>query len=153
MTEQMLLDKIDADLKQAMRERDETAKLALRSLKTALTETQKAEGNRPLTNEDALNVITKAAKQRRDAMAEYEKAQRSDLAQKEAAELAILERYLPRQLSEAEIEMIVKEVIAETGAESPQDLNRVMPLAMQRMRGQAEGRLVNQVARRLLSQR
>lgn len=151
MTDQPLLAQIDADLKQAMRERDETSKLALRSLKTALTEAQKAGENHTLSNEDILRIITKSAKQRRDAIAEYVKANRPELAQVEEAELAVLERYLPRQLTEAEIEVIVRGVIAETGATSVQDLNRVMPAAMQRTRGQAEGRIVNQVVRRLLS--
>src|SRR5690606_25174391 len=98
-----------------------------------------------LTDDEILKIIAKSAKQRRDSIAEYEKANRPELAEKEAAELAVLDRYLPRQLSEAEIEGIVREVIAETGATSLQDLNRVMPLAMQRTRGQADGRTVNGV--------
>lgn len=150
MTDQTLITQIDADLKQAMRTRDETTKLALRSLKTALTEAQKAGERHELSEGEVLQIIAKAAKQRRDAIAEYEKANRPDLAQQEEAELAILERYLPQQLSEAEVEAVVRQVIAETGAASVQDLNKVMPLAMQRTRGKAEGRMVNQVARRLL---
>ncbi len=151
MPEPSLLTQIDADLKQAMRERDETAKLALRSLKTALTEAQKSGESHVLNNDEVMQILTKAAKQRRDSIVEYEKGNRPDLAATEAAELAVLERYLPRQLSEAEIETVVKGIIDETGATSLQDLNRVMPLAMQRTRGQAEGRLVNQVVRRLLT--
>jgi uncharacterized protein len=151
MTDQPLLAQIDADLKQAMRERNETSKLALRSLKTALTEAQKTGESHALSNEEILRIIAKSAKQRRDSIAEYLKANRPELAQAEEAELAVLERYLPQQLSEAEIEVIVRGVIDETGATSVQDLNRVMPLAMQRTRGQAEGRIVNQVVRRLLS--
>lgn len=151
MTDQPLLAQIDADLKQAMREREETTKLALRSLKTALTEAQKTGENHTLSDDEILKIIAKSAKQRRDAIAEYQKANRPELAQVEEAELAVLERYLPRQLSEAEIEAVVRDVIAETGATSVQDLNRVMPLAMQRTRGRAEGRVVNQVVRRLLT--
>jgi uncharacterized protein YqeY len=146
-----MLTQIDADLKQAMRDRDETKKLALRSLKTALTEAQKSGENHTLTDDEVLKIIAKSAKQRRDAIVEYEKANRPELAEKEAAELVVLERYLPQQLSESEIEAIVREVIAETGATSLQDLSRVMPIAMQRTRGQAEGRAVNAVVRRLLS--
>jgi uncharacterized protein len=151
MTEQPLLVQIDADLKQAMRDRNETTKLALRSLKTALTEAQKSGQSHNLSNEEILRIIAKSAKQRRDSIAEYQKANRPELAQAEEAELAVLERYLPQQLSEAEIEIIVRGVIDETGATSIQDLNRVMPLAMQRTGGQAEGRAVNQVVRRLLA--
>lgn len=151
MTDQPLLAQIDADLKQAMRDRNETTKLALRSLKTALTEAQKSGESHVLSNEEILRIIAKSAKQRRDSIAEYLKANRPELAQAEEAELAVLERYLPRQLNEVEIEIIVRGVIDETGATSVHDLNRVMPLAMQRTRGQAEGRIVNQVVRRLLS--
>lgn len=151
MTDQTLAAQIDADLKQAMRDRDETRKLALRSLKTSLTEAQKTGDNRQLSDADVQKIIAKAAKQRRDAIAEYEKANRSDLAQKEEAELAILEHYLPQQLSEEQVEEIVRAVIAETGATSAQELSKVMPLAMQRTRGRAEGRVVNQIAKRLLS--
>lgn len=151
MTDQPLLAQIDADLKQAMRDRNETTKLALRSLKTALTEAQKSGESHVLSNEEILRTIAKSAKQRRDSIAEYLKANRPELAQAEEAELAVLERYLPRQLNEVEIEIIVRGVIDETGATSVHDLNRVMPLAMQRTRGQAEGRIVNQVVRRLLS--
>lgn len=151
MTDQPLLAQIDADLKQAMRDRNETTKLALRSLKTALTEAQKSGESHVLSNEEILRTIAKSAKQRRDSIAEYLKANRPELAQAEEAELAVLERYLPRQLNEVEIEIIVRGVIDETGATSVHDLNRVMPLAMQRTRGQAEGRIDNQVVRRLLS--
>ncbi len=125
--------------------------MALRSLKTALIEAQKTGDNRQLTDADVQKIIAKAAKQRRDSIAEYQKASRPDLAQTEEAELAILESYLPQQMSEADVEVIVRQVIAETGATSAQELNKVMPLAMQRTRGQAEGRLINQIAKRLLS--
>lgn len=146
-----LVARIDADLKQAMRDRDETTKLALRSLKTAIIESQKVDAARVLSDADVQSILLKAAKQRRDSIAEYEKASRTDLAQQEAAELAVIERYLPRQLSETEIESIVRQVMSETGASSLKELSQVMPLVMQRTRGQADGRAVNQVVRRLLS--
>lgn len=151
MNEQGLLARIDADLLEAMRARDETRKLALRSVKAALTEAEKAgESSHTLSDEEALDVLGRVAKQRRDAIVEFTKAGRSDLVQKEEAELAVLEDYLPAQMDEAEVEAIVREVIAETGAESVADMKRVMPVAMARTSGRADGRLVNQVARRLL---
>ncbi|MCB0117082.1 MAG: GatB/YqeY domain-containing protein [Caldilineaceae bacterium] len=151
MADTSLIARLDADLKQAMREKDETTKLALRSLKGAITEAEKVDASLKLTEADLEQILQKAAKQRRDAIAEYQKANRPDLAAQESAELAVLERYLPRQLTEAEIETIVRAVIAETGATSVQDMSKVMPVAMQRTRGQADGRAVNQVVRRLLS--
>ena len=112
MTETTLSQRIDEDLKQAMRAKDDVAKLTLRSVKTALTEAGKAGAeSHAVDDEAALAVIMKEAKRRRDAMAEYEKAARTDLVASEAAELAILERYLPQQLSEAEIQAIAQEVI------------------------------------------
>lgn len=151
MSDISLISQIDADLKQAMRDKDETTKLALRSLKSAIIEAQKTDAAHTLSETEIQQILLKAAKQRRDSMAEYEKGNRPDLAASEAAELAVLERYLPRQLTEAELEEIVRAIIAETGASSVQDLNKVMPVAVQRTRGQADGRSVNQVVRRLLS--
>jgi uncharacterized protein len=152
MGEQALAERIDADLKEAMRERDEIRKLTLRSLKTSLTEARKSGAEHALTDDDIIKIIAKAAKQRRDSIAEYQKANRADLVEKEEAELAVLETYLPQQMSEEEVESVVRAAIAETGAQSAQDLGRVMSLAMQRTQGRAEGREVNQAARRLLSQ-
>jgi uncharacterized protein len=151
MSAEELLTRIDTDLKLAMRSKDEPAKLALRAVKTGLTEARKSEaGQHELSEREVMAVLARAAKQRREAIVEYEKAGRDDLVAKEQAELVVLERYLPQQLSEAEIEELAREVIAETGATSPQDMSRVMPVMMQRTAGRADGRLVNQVVRRLL---
>jgi len=151
MSEQTLLDRVNDDLKEAMRRKDETAKLALRSVKSAILEAQKS-GNyaAALTDPELIQVIGKTAKQRRDTIAEYERVGRADLAAVEAAELAIIEQYLPQQLTAAQIEEIVRAVIAETGAQNARDMNKVMPVAMQRVAGKADGRAVNQMVRQLL---
>lgn len=148
---QLLLDRVNNDLKEAMRQQDETAKLTLRSIKSAILEAQKS-GNfaAGLNDDDLIQIIGKTAKQRRDTIAEYERVGRDDLAAKESAELAVIERYLPRQLSADELEAIVRSVIAETGAQSMRDMSKIMPVAMERIAGQADGRAVNQVVRRLL---
>jgi len=152
MTEMTLSQRIDDDLKQAMRAKDDVAKLTLRSVKTALTEAGKAGSeSHTVSDEDALAVVMKEAKRRRDAMAEYEKAGRADLVASEAAELAILERYLPRQLSESEIQILAQEVIQLVGATSVREMGKVMSVLMERVAGQADGRAVNQVVRRLLA--
>jgi len=151
MAQSTLLDRIDHDLKEAMRRKDQTAKLALRSIKAAILQAQKSgKYSEALTEPELEQIIATTAKQRRDAVVEYERAGRSDLAANESAELAVIEQYLPRQLSPAEIEAIVREVIAETGAESIRDMKKVMPAAMQRMARRADGRVVNQTVRRLL---
>lgn len=151
MSQTKLLDQVNNDLKEAMRLKDETAKLTLRSIKSAALEAQKSgAAQHELSDEEMIQVIGKTAKQRRDTIAEYERVGRTDLAEKEKAELAIIERYLPRQLSPEELEEIVQAVIAETGATSMRQMNVVMPAIMERVAGQADGRAVNQIVRRLL---
>jgi uncharacterized protein YqeY len=142
--------RIDADLKQAMRAQDTIAKLALRAVKTALTEATKTGSDHSLTDDQVMAVIQREAKRRREAAAEYDKVGATAPAEQERAELAVLEQYLPRQLSEAEVEQMARAVIAETGAESVRDLNKVMPVMMGRVAGSADGKLVSGVVRRLL---
>lgn len=151
MTSQTLRETIDRDLKDAMRNKDEAAKLALRSLKTGIMEAEKASrGGHALDDNEIIEVIQRLAKQRRDAIDAYKKAGRSDLVAAEEAELHVLERYLPKQLTEEEVEAVVRDVIAETQATSVKEMGQVMRLAMERVAGKADGRVVNQVARRLL---
>lgn len=152
MTEMTLTQRIDDDLKQAMRAKDDVAKLTLRAVKTALTEASKSgTESHAMSDDDVLAVVMKEAKRRRDAMAEYDKAGRADLVASEAAELAILEHYLPRQLSEAEIERLAQGVIQAVGATSMRDMGKVMSALMDQVAGQADGRAVNQVVRKLLA--
>lgn len=146
-----LVARIDADLKQAMRDKNETEKLTLRSIKTALTEARVSGGaEHELTYGDVMAVLQKEAKRRRDAAAEYEKAGNPARAQDELAEMHVIERYLPQQLSEAEVEEIARRAIAQVGATSPKEMGAVMQVAMPEMKGRADGKLVNQVVRRLL---
>lgn len=142
---------LDADLKQAMRERNDVAKLALRAVKTALTEARKSGADHSLTEQQIQATIYKEVKRRRDSAAEYEKVGATDNAAAELAEVVVLEKYLPKQLSEAEVEIIVREVIAETEATSMRDMGKVMSATMPRVEGVADGKLVNQIVRRLLS--
>ncbi|MEZ4659917.1 MAG: GatB/YqeY domain-containing protein [Caldilineaceae bacterium] len=142
---------IDADLKRAMLDRDNTAKLALRSVKTALTEARKSGAAHQLDDAETLSVIQKEAKRRRDAAAEYERLAQPERVAEEMAELTVLERYLPQQLTEAQIEEIVRQVIAEVGAESPREMGKVMSAAMPKVAGVADGKAVSKVAQRLLS--
>lgn len=149
--EPTLAERIDADLKQAMRAQDNIAKLALRAVKTALTEaTKTGSGQHTLGDEQVLAVVQREAKRRREAAVEYDKVGAAEPAAQERAELAVLERYLPRQLSEEEVEALARTVIAETGASSVRDLNKVMPVMIARVAGSADGKLVSQVVRRLL---
>lgn len=148
--QQTLAERITQDLHQAMRDRDDIAKIALRGVKTALTEAAKSGQHHDLSEEETMAVIQREAKRRRETAEEYERLGVPERAASELAELAVLERYLPKQLSAAAIEEIVRTVIAETGASSPRDLGRVMPVAMERMKGVADGKVVSQIVRRLL---
>lgn len=150
MSETSLQERIDVDLTQAMRDRDQVAKLTLRSVKTALTETSKSEGQPRLDDATSEAVIQREAKKRRDAAAEFRKVGRDDRAEEELAELAVLERYLPRQLTSTEINEIVAETITELGATSMSDMNKVMPAVMAKVKGLADGKAVNQVVRQQL---
>jgi uncharacterized protein YqeY len=150
-----LLEQLDSDLKAAMLARDEDRKRTLRSVKTAaanaLVDKRTTEGvAATLSDEEVLKVISKQASQRRDSIAEFSKAGRMDLVAQEQAELAILQEYLPKQLSSDEVSAIVQQVIAETGASSAKDMGIVMRTAMARLQGLADGKQVNQMARELL---
>jgi uncharacterized protein YqeY len=146
-----LVEQIDADLKQAMRDKNEVAKLTLRSVKTALTEARTSGAEHTLGEAEVLAVLQKEAKRRRDAAAEYERVGDPQRAAAELAEMQVLDKYLPRQMSEAEIEPVAQRAIAQLGATSPKQMGAVMAAIMAEVGGKADGKLVNQVVRRLLS--
>lgn len=150
----MLKEKLAEDLKSAMRSKDPARLRTIRALRAALMEKEielREGGSASLTEEQELAVLQKQAKQRRDAMRQYEDAGREDLRQKEEEELEIIESYLPRQLSEDEVRRVVEQIIDETGAESKADMGRVMGASMEKLRGRAEGRIVQKIALDLLS--
>jgi hypothetical protein len=151
-----LQEQLDQDLRAAMLAQDDVRKRALRSIKTAcsnaLVEKRGTAGpDATLTDEEVLAVIAKQAKQRRDSIAEFGKAGRVDLVTAEQDELAVIEGYLPQLLGRDEIETVLRQVIADTGASRPSDLGLVMRTAMPRLQGKADGKTVNEVARALLS--
>jgi uncharacterized protein YqeY len=147
-----LAERIDADLKQAMRDRDETAKLTLRALKTALLQARASgAAAHELSEEEVLDVVRREAKRRRDTADEFEKLGAPERAAAEMAEYAVLQRYLPQQLDDAELEAIARAVIAELGATSVKQLGQVMPAVLAQTGARADGKRVNQVVRRLLS--
>ena len=154
MSEPAVMDlqaRIDAELKQAMRDRNEVTKLTLRAVKTALTEARTAGSSHELTEDEILAVIQKEAKRRRDAAAEYLQYGDDGRAAAELAELEVLANYLPRQLTEEEIEILARQTIDQVGATSQKDLGAVMSVMVAKVKGQADGKVVNQIVRRLLS--
>jgi len=144
-------ERLDADLKDAMKSNDTTRKLAIRAVKTAITEAKVAGTEvKTLTDADVLAIITKQVKQRRDSVVEYNKGNRPDLAAQEEAEIAVLEVYLPRQLSEAEVRERAQAVIAELGVTDMKGFGSVMKRLSVDLRGIADGQLINRVVRELL---
>lgn len=144
-----LKDQINDDLKTSMKSGDKFRTETLRMLKSAIKYAE-IQAQHDLDDPGITGVIIQQAKQRRDSIAEFEKAKRNDLVEKEAAELKILETYLPAQLSETEIEARAKAVIAELGATDAKGIGLVMKRLTTDLKGQADGKLINQVVRRLL---
>lgn len=144
-----MLERLDQAFKESLKGQQEVALSTLRMLRTALKNRQ-VELRRPLTDAEVQAVIAAQAKQRREAIAEYTKAGRMDLAHKEEEELRFLLSFLPPQLSEAELEAEIDRIIAEVGATSAKDLGKVMKAAMAQLSGRAEGKLVQEIVRRRL---
>ncbi len=150
-----LREQLTADLKEAMRQKDEIRKTTIRAVIAAIKQAETQLDNKgrrvQLDDDDILALIAKQAKMRRESIAEFRKGGRQDLVEREEAELAILQAYLPQQLSREEIEAEARRVIAQVGATGPRDMGKVMKPLMAHLRGRADGRLVNQVVRELLA--
>lgn len=147
-----LFDKVSEDIKEAMKARDKVRLETLRNIKKVFLEAKTAPGaNDTLEDADALKILQKLAKQGRESAQTYIDNGRQDLADGELAQAAVIEEYLPKQLSEAEIEVEVKKVIAETGAQSMKDMGRVIGVVSKQLAGRAEGRAISAVVKRLLA--
>jgi len=142
--------KIIVDLKEAMKAKDKIRVSCLRMLKSNLKNKQVEKG-RELTDEEIQSVISSLVRKGQEAIKEFRQGDREDLAAKEEKEIKIFYGYLPEQLKPDEIESILQETISELSADSPRDLGKVMKAAMVRMAGKAQGKEVNEIARRLLS--
>ncbi len=144
-----LVEKIAQDLKEAIKAKNEFRVSCLRVLKAAVTNEQ-GRRTQPLTDEDTQAVIQSLVRKGQEAAVEFRKGHREDMAAKEEGEVKILSGYLPQQLSPAEIETVLKEIIAEVSASGPKDLGKVMKAAMGRLAGKVQGKEVNEIAKRLL---
>jgi uncharacterized protein YqeY len=144
--------KVMEHLKEAMKAKDEVALRTLRAIKAAILVEQTASGAKEsLSESDELKLLTKMAKQRKDSFDIFTQQGRADLAEKEAAEIAVIEKFLPAQLSEAELEAAVKEVIAQVGASSAADFGKVMGPANKALAGKADGKAVADMVKKLLN--
>ena len=144
-----LIDKLQEDMKLAQKSRDALRLSTIRLLRSSVGYARIDKGSE-LTDDEVLGVLAKAAKQRRESIEAAESGGREDVAEKERAEFSIINEYLPKQLDEAEIEAIVRQIASEVGANDLNDRGKVMGPLMQRIRGQADGRLASQVVERVL---
>ena len=145
-----LVQRVAEDLKSAMKAKDEFRTSSLRMLKTSLKNAQ-VEKMHELSDEEAHSVIASLVRKGQEAAAEFRKGNREDIALKEEGEIRIYYEYLPQQLSPAEIEKVIREIIGELAVTGAKDTGKVMKVAMQRLAGGAQGKEVNEIARKLLS--
>ena len=134
--------KLEDDLKSAMRERDVLRRDVIRYIRSEIRN-QEIRLQRDLEDADAIQVLSRQAQQRRDSIEAFQQANRQDLVDKERAELDIIAEYLPRQMSEAELDELASATIAEVGASGPRDMGKVMSAIMPQVRGRAEGKAVS----------
>ena len=148
-----LENQIQSDIKAAMIAKDAVALTSIRAIKAAILLAKTSEGGakESLEDEEVIKIIGKLVKQRKESAAIYSQQNREDLAQNELAEAKVMEKYLPKSLSEEEVEAAVKEIIAPTGASSMADMGKVMGVATKKLAGAADGRVISTIVKRLLS--
>lgn len=146
-----LKQQIDQDIKEAMKAKDQPTLLALRAVKSAILLAETSEGHQgELTEEEELKLLQRQVKQRRDSFEQFRSNGREDLALKEQAEILVIEKYLPRQLTKEELETEVKSIISQVGATSKADLGKVMGVATKKLSGVADGKAISELVKQLL---
>jgi hypothetical protein len=145
-----LIEQIDIDIIKALKAGEKDRLIVLRGLKSDLKYKQIASGDK-ITDALATEVLSTAAKRRRDSIEQFRKGDREDLALKEESELEIIATYLPKQLTENELRVIVTAAISETGAESPKQMGQIMKVLMPKTKGRADGKLVNKLIIEILA--
>ncbi len=148
----MLFDQISKDIIEAMKAKDVVRRETLRNVKKYFLEAKTAPGaNDQLSDDDALKILQKLAKQGRESAEVYKQQGRDDLAQEEMAQVEVIEQYLPKQLSQDELEAKLKDIIAQVGASSPQEMGKVMGVATKQLAGLADGKAIAATVRKLLA--
>ena len=143
----MLVERIDEDLKQAVKAKDAVKTSTLRMLKSAIDYERIAKKKESLKDDEIVEVVARQVKQHKDPIEGYEKGGRAELVEKEKAELAILETYMPEQLSEEELRELVRKKIEELGAGSPKEMGKIMGALMPEVKGKADGKTVSRLVR------
>lgn len=146
-----LVEKINNDLKEAMKSGDKIRLETIRSIRALILEFQKSGSGKEFTDEEGIRILTAAAKKRKEAIEQFTNANRLELAEKESAELKIIEEYLPKQLSKEEILEEVKKIANEVGAKDKNDFAKVMPVAAKNLKGKADGKIIREIVEKFLS--
>ncbi|PQD96460.1 hypothetical protein CYL18_00740 [Pradoshia eiseniae] len=140
-----LVERLNSDMKQAMKDKDKDKLSVIRMMKASLQNEGIKLGKQELSEDEELTVLSRELKQRKDSLQEFDKAGRQDLTDKLQAEIAVVESYMPKQLSEEELDALVAEAIAQTNATSKADMGKVMSAIMPKVKGKADGSLVNKL--------
>jgi len=146
-----LFDQISEDIKKAMLAKDKVALGALRGIKKEFLEAKTAKDGENFNDEAGIKILQKMVKQRKDSAQIYKEQNRPELAETEIAEVAVIEKYLPAQMSDTELEAAVSAIIAQVGAAGPQDMGKVMGVASKQLAGKAEGRAISEKVKALLN--
>ena len=149
-----LKEQIGEDIKTAMKAKDKIRLQTVRGIRKAILEKEvelRPKGKDSLTPEQEIELLSQQAKQRRDSIEQFKNAGREELADKEAQELAIIQTYLPEQVSDSDLENIIDEIIASTGASTPKDLGKVMGPAMKQLKGKADGKKIQELVKSKLA--
>ncbi|MFZ1279600.1 MAG: GatB/YqeY domain-containing protein [Ignavibacteriaceae bacterium] len=146
-----LKEKINNDLKDAMKSGDKTRLTVVRSIRALILEFEKSGIGKELSPEDELKMLTTAAKKRKDSIEQFRNASRNDLADVEEAELNILMDYLPKQMTEEEVKNEIVRLASEIGAKTKEDFPKLMPLVMKELKGKADGKIVKSIVENLLA--
>jgi uncharacterized protein YqeY len=141
---------IMAQMKEAMKTKNEAALRGLRAIKAAILISKTAEGNKEITTDDEIKLLQKLVKQRKDSLGIFLQQKRDDLAKKEEEEIAIIEQFLPKQLTAEELKVIIAEIINQTGATSAADMGKVMAVASKQLAGKADGKTISTIVKELL---
>jgi uncharacterized protein YqeY len=144
-----LKERLLEDMKNAMKQKDTVSKNAIQMARAAILQVEK-DNQITLDDDGIIEVIAKEVKKRRDVLPDYERSGRQDLVDGLKTEIAVLMKYLPQQLSEEELEAIARQVVEETGASSPKDMGRVMQAVMPKVKGRADGKIVNAIVKKIL---
>ena len=145
-----LKEKINSDLKDAMKSGDKTRLNTIRSIRALILEFEKSGSGKEFNEEEEIKLLSSAAKKRRESIEEFSKAGRAEMAAQEQAELDIITTYLPKQLTPEELESEIKKLATEIGASGKKDFPKLMPLAAKTFKGKAEGKLIKEIVEKVL---